>query len=104
MEEALAQLLNLIESQKCSSSNEQAFEVHVPPGGLPAPDNPATITSDRIAPASPPVALSDSDAAALKEVLAACDENEVPALVDQTEARAAQTLQPGTGIGALLRS
>ena len=106
MEEALAQLLNLIELQKCSGSNEQDFEVHVPPPGGPhVPDHPAAIASDSSAPASLPVALSDSDAAALKEALAACDENEVPALVDQAERpEPAPTFKPMTDSGGLCRT
>lgn len=66
MEEALDQLLKLIESQKCSGADEASFDVHVPPL---EPEEPAPPDDPAL-----PVALSDNDAAALKAALAHCDE------------------------------
>jgi hypothetical protein len=79
MEAALAQLLNIIESQKRSgASDEAAFEVHVPPpgrlDGQATPDDPAAVARDSVPPAALPVALSDDDALALKAALARCDD------------------------------
>ena len=79
MEAALTQLLNIIESQKCSgASDEAAFEVHVPPPGgshdQRAPDDPAAVGRDSVPPAALPVALSDDDALALRAALARCDD------------------------------
>lgn len=83
MEEALAQLLSLIDAPN-TGEDKAAFDVHVPPPGGPiAPDDSAAIARNIAAPAALPVALSDHDAAELKAALARFDDADVPAAADQ---------------------